>query len=197
MSREQILRALRQAPGPVVPLPPRDGPWTIYPDESEQFAVSLAAAGGRCVRVEARTLEAAIEEIATSVQAQRIVSLVSHSPGVSSQTAALEARPHDYDDVDLALCSGAFGVAENGAVWISDGGVPEQSILFLAQHLVLTLDPSQIVHNMHQAYERLSFGERSFGTFIAGPSKTADIEQSLVIGAHGPRSLTVLLTTEV
>jgi L-lactate dehydrogenase complex protein LldG len=91
------------------------------------------------------------------------------------------------------VCPGTFGVAENGAVWIADSVVPEPALLFLTQHLVLMLDRRQIVSNMHEAYERLSFDERSYGTFISGPSKTADIEQSLVIGAHGPRSVTVLL----
>jgi L-lactate dehydrogenase complex protein LldG len=134
-------------------------------------------------------LEAAIETVAMSIQARRIISLISQPPGGTTA----EARPHDYEGVDLAVCPGWFGVAENGAVWIPDSGVPEQAILFLAQHLVLTLDRQQIVNNMHEAYERLTFDQPSFGTFIAGPSKTADIEQSLVIGAHGPRSLTVLL----
>jgi L-lactate dehydrogenase complex protein LldG len=46
---------------------------------------------------------------------------------------------------------------------------------------------------MHQAYERLQGREYNFGVFIAGPSKTADIEQSLVLGAHGARTMTVFL----
>jgi L-lactate dehydrogenase complex protein LldG len=129
-----------------------------------------------------------LQEISATIQPRRIVSLVTDVADLGART-----RPHDYQDVDLAVCPGTFGVAENGAVWISDSVVPEPALLFLAQHLVLTLDRRQIVSNMHEAYERLSFTQRSFGTFIAGPSKTADIEQSLVIGAHGPRSLTVLL----
>jgi L-lactate dehydrogenase complex protein LldG len=45
---------------------------------------------------------------------------------------------------------------------------------------------------MHAAYEELGKVKSSFGLFLSGPSKTADIEQSLVIGAHGARSLTVV-----
>jgi L-lactate dehydrogenase complex protein LldG len=68
-----------------------------------------------------------------------------------------------------------------------------RAILFITQHLVLVVPRDQVIDNMHQAYERLSFADPGFGVFLSGPSKTADIEQSLVIGAHGPRSLTVFL----
>lgn len=191
MSREEILRALRRAGSPAAEHPSSAGRWTTYPDCVEQFTVALAAAGGRCIEVGTESLQTAIGKIAESVQARRIVSLVSNEsePGARHPAAAY---PLEYQDVDLAVCSGTFGVAENGAVWVGDVVVPEPALLFLAEHLVLTLDRGQIVHNMHEAYERLSFEGRGFGTFIAGPSKTADIEQSLVIGAHGPRSLTVL-----
>jgi L-lactate dehydrogenase complex protein LldG len=64
----------------------------------------------------------------------------------------------------------------------------------LAEHLVIVLAESDIVDNMHAAYERLGarLGEAAYGCFMSGPSKTADIEQALVIGAQGPRSLTVV-----
>ena len=109
--------------------------------------------------------------------------------------------PHELESVDFAILSGHFGVAENGAIWVTDRGLRHRVIYFITQHLSLVIQADQIVHNMHQAYEKLiegdganyggPVGKRAFGTFISGPSKTADIEQSLVIGAHGPRSLTV------
>ena len=85
-------------------------------------------------------------------------------------------------------------MAENGAVWVIDRHVRQRAIFFIPQHLALVVPREKIVHNLHEAYRRLAFDGPGFGVFISGPSKTADIEQSLVIGAHGPRSLTVILT---
>ncbi len=89
------------------------------------------------------------------------------------------------------------GFFAGGAVWVSGNGLQHQAILFLCQHLVVVVPEGEVVHNMHEAYERLDsngeFDSGHFGTFLSGPSKTADIEQSLVIGAQGARSLVLLL----
>ena len=104
------------------------------------------------------------------------------------------ADPHQLEPVEFAISAGQFGVAENGAIWLTDRGVPHRAIFFIVQHLALVISAESIVDNMHQAYQRIAFPGAEFGVFIAGPSKTADIEQSLVLGAHGPRSLTVFCT---
>ena len=93
----------------------------------------------------------------------------------------------------LAVFEGEFGVAENGAVWLSEKNLPQRILPFIADHLVLCLTASEIVVDMHEAYARLNEFDSGFGVFIAGPSKTADIEQALVIGAQGPRKCTVFL----
>lgn len=96
-------------------------------------------------------------------------------------------------DVDVLLIEGHLGVAENGAIWISEDQVPHRVAPFICQHLVITIAKELLVSNMHAAYNQLGENQSGFGLFLAGPSKTADIEQSLVIGAHGARSLTVLI----
>ena len=105
--------------------------------------------------------------------------------------------PHDFESLECCVVPGEFAVAENGAVWLTHEAIPLRAALFVTQHLMLVVPADHIVQNMHEAYERISFDEAQFGIFISGPSKTADIEQSLVIGAHGARSLTVLLVDEL
>jgi len=199
-SRQTILNAIRAARVPTAELPPlARSEWIHYPDPAQQFAAVLELIGGTCVSVP--TLAEAvgrIRELSVVIEAQQIVSV---APGVEVDDAKrvdLEraSDPHELVDVDVAVLRGEFGVAENGAIWCTDAGVKHRVVYFLSQHLVLLVPARQIVDNMHQAYERLKLGERGFGMFLAGPSKTADIEQSLVIGAHGARSLTVYLVEE-
>jgi L-lactate dehydrogenase complex protein LldG len=124
--------------------------------------------------------------------------------------------PHALADVDVAILSGEFAVAENAAVWVTDRKLPQRVLYFLCQHLILVVPATAIVSNMHAAYARIAAGPESgagkevplgsrhlrpftepfFSAFISGPSKTADIEQSLVVGAHGPRSIIVCLLGE-
>jgi L-lactate dehydrogenase complex protein LldG len=97
----------------------------------------------------------------------------------------------------VLVCEGKWGVAENGAIWLPESALGHRAAPFITQHLVVVLDVQQIVWNMHEAYSRVQVDAEGFGVFVAGPSKTADIEQALVIGAHGPRSLTVFLIDRV
>ena len=94
---------------------------------------------------------------------------------------------------DKAYIKGSAGVAENGSVWIYESQMINRLLPFICQHLILIIEKRNIVATMHHAYQQINTAMEGFGVFIAGPSKTADIEQSLVIGAHDPRSLTVYL----
>ena len=100
---------------------------------------------------------------------------------------------NDPDKVDMVVIRGQFGVAENGAVWIDEHDMQIRKLPFVTSHLVLALIKSKIFPDMHEGYKQVDLDRSGFGVFIAGPSKTADIEQSLVIGAHGPIEHTILL----
>ena len=164
-----------------------------YADPQAQFSEALAAVGGVMLAVpDVATAERQLRATPAFSTAKKICSLV---PGFECANVSLAAidDPHLLEDIDVAILPGVFAVAENAAVWFTARGVRHRVLPFIAQHLVLVVPAQNLVHNMHEAYERLSFQQAEFGTFISGPSKTADIEQSLVIGAHGPRSLTVCL----
>ena len=102
-------------------------------------------------------------------------------------------NPQELDNLDLLVFKGEFGVAENGAIWITDDNFPIRVLPFITKHLVLVIDKVEISPYMHQAYERLKGKDYNFGLFLSGPSKTADIEQALVIGAQGALSLNVFV----
>lgn len=192
-SRDAILASVRRHLPQSSPLPDFDGPWIQYDDPLSQFASVLEMIGGRCFRV-ASEAEIAKELLALPqfASAKQTLSLV---PEALAGTVSMDqvADPHDLADVDFAILRGDVAVAENAAIWVTESHVKHRVIYFLCQHLALVVQASDLVHNMHQAYERIAVGATPYGGFIAGPSKTADIEQSLVIGAHGPRSMTVFL----
>jgi L-lactate dehydrogenase complex protein LldG len=99
----------------------------------------------------------------------------------------------EVEGVETFFVKGEIGIAENASVWIPERNMANRLLPFICQHLVIVVEANNIVANMHEAYERIKIDEDGYGVFIAGPSKTADIEQSLVIGAHGPLSLHVFI----
>ena len=102
-------------------------------------------------------------------------------------------HPADFADLDLAILEGQVACAENAAIWLDESNLDLRAIPFITAHLVIVIKKENIVGNMHEAYERIGMTQSGFGIFIAGPSKTADIEQSLVVGAHGALSLRVVI----
>jgi L-lactate dehydrogenase complex protein LldG len=126
-----------------------------------------------------------------SMHFSKVISLSSHFKNHS--TLPLPEDPHELEDLGLAILDGQFGVAENGAIWLEDSNLGLRALPFITEHLVIVLDRNKLVETMHQGYDLIGNSKSGFGLFIAGPSKTADIEQSLVIGAHGAKSLRVVL----
>ena len=101
--------------------------------------------------------------------------------------------PHSYHDIELAIIKTHFSVAENGAVWLTEEVMGQRIIPYICQHLAVIVNADSILPTLHEAYEKIGAGDYGFGGFIGGPSKTADIEQALVLGAHGPLSMTVFI----
>jgi L-lactate dehydrogenase complex protein LldG len=95
-------------------------------------------------------------------------------------------------DVDFGIVRASFAVAETGSVLLSDADLGVNAVAYLAQHLIVLLDPADIVVNLHHAYRRPEFREGHYASFHTGPSATADIEGVLIHGAQGVRSLSVL-----
>ncbi len=193
-SKDDILKAARAQLSEAFELPALDeGPWTTYANSLQQFRDTLASVGGNAVVVRSDDeLQAALNEIEAYRDASQICSLV---PGIAGANVAIDdfTDPHQLERIDFAVGQAEFGVAENGAVWVTGTSDCHKALYFITQHLAIVVPAREIVDNMHQAYQRITFGKPGFGVFISGPSKTADIEQSLVIGAHGSRSLTVFL----
>ncbi len=191
-ARKVILAAIRQHHLPEAPLPSLDHGWIQFCDARAQFVSVLESVGGRAVlAADLAAVNSELLLLPVWSSAKKIVSLVT---GIAGNTDLAQIDdPHTTEDIDFAILPGEFAVSENGAVWVTDFAVKHRAIYFIAQHLALVVSASNLVSNMHEAYRRLSFDAPSFGAFISGPSKTADIEQSLVIGAHGPRSMTVFV----
>lgn len=111
----------------------------------------------------------------------------------SFELISITVDPHSYNDIELALIKAHFSVAENGAVWLTEEVMGQRIIPYICQHLAVIVQAENIVPTLHEAYEKIGEGNYGFGGFIGGPSKTADIEQALVLGAHGPLSMTVFI----
>jgi L-lactate dehydrogenase complex protein LldG len=191
-ARDAILAAVRAARPPGVGRPEALALAVGVSSEMSRrdaFAAAATAAGAAVVLAPQsevpRLLAGAVGDAATGL---------SYASGVSS-TIASPADPHLLDTLDVLVCESTLGVAETGAVWMASSDAILRAALFLAARVVIVVQEERLVDDLHQAYERIDVRAHAFGAFIAGPSKTADIEQALVIGAHGPKELTLVLVT--
>lgn len=191
-SKAEILASLRKQLPQATELPSLDQNWTVFDDPLQTFGETLSMVGGKLeLAADPQLAGRFLTDLAGELKAEKIYSRHPELISTSFDDSTL-TDPHQLEDVDLAVLPGRFGVAENGAVWVDGADLGLRVILFIAQHVVLTVPRNEFVSNMYEAYQRLDWQNANFGVFVSGPSKTADIEQSLVIGAHGARSLTVL-----
>ena len=166
-----------------------------YPDPLVQYITMTESVGGHVIEVrEGQDINQLIKDLYPDAK-----EFASNLPEITIATRNPDTvgRARDLNGTDVGIIRGKFGVAENACVWIPQT-MKEKAVCFISENLVILLPKSQIVNNMHEAYKRIEFDKEydGYGTFISGPSKTADIAQVLVMGAQAARSAAVLLLPE-
>ncbi|WP_024955404.1 LutC/YkgG family protein [Sulfurospirillum arcachonense] len=189
-SKETILNSIRENTiTSTIKLPETNIPHISYENKNEKYAAALASVGGNAVWLEDGDINAFVAEHYKDTEV-----IASTCKEFTNETidANKPNTPHALENVDLAVIKAQFAVAENGAVWVKNPENRHRALYFLAKQLLIIVDKNAIVDTMHEAYEQIEFNKSGYGLFISGPSKTADIEQSLVIGAHGPTDACIL-----
>jgi L-lactate dehydrogenase complex protein LldG len=189
-SRDDILTSIRanlpgvDRPLPHVPLFDGDPPASLL----SAFKESLHHMGG--VFLDSPASDDTLAPIRAKIADAKVVcSTVPEIAGNRDITGV--GAPQELADVDFAIVRASFAVAETGSVLLSQKDLRVNAIAYLAQHLIVLLDPADIVTNLHHAYRRPEFRSGHYASFHTGPSATADIEGVLIHGAQGVRSLTV------
>lgn len=188
-SRELILERIRQNKPEQRPLPEQLSSQNKAGSQQEldmQFTKSVKKAG------------ASVSEFTNSEEAAVYIEInfpnaINLLGGMLKEDYDKNVSNDELEKTESVILEAQFGVAENGAVWVDETNFPNRLLPFITRQLVLVLDREKIVENMQEAYQNLDLQKTGFGLFISGPSKTADIEQSLVYGAHGARKVEVLL----
>jgi L-lactate dehydrogenase complex protein LldG len=190
-TREQILTAVKNNQPPTTPLPDISMFGGSNGDNVETYMNVFKTIGGSVYLVS--DFDEVKELISQNFDST--LRFVTTLPELTTIAEPLQDSidPHEYENVEVAIIRAQFGVAENGAVWVTEQLASHRIIPYICQHLVVVIDAASIVPTLHEAYEIIGEGDYGFAGFIGGPSKTADIEQALVLGAHGPLTMTVFI----
>ena len=190
-SKEEILKKYRANVRQQFDMPDlSDIKAVTYPEPLVQFVKMSEMVGGQVIEVDpGRDINTLIKELYPDAK-----EIASNLPEVTIATRNPDTvgRARDLNGTDVGIIRGMFGVAENGCIWIPQQ-MKEKAVCFISENLIILLKKSDIVNNMHEAYRRIEFNDYGYGTFISGPSKTADIAQVLVMGAQAARSVTIFL----
>ena len=192
MKKEELLSKIRKNINKTYDMPSFDNmKGVVYDDKLKQFAEMSKTVGGKVVELqEGQDINELIRK--TYPEAKVIASDLKEIT-IANRNPDLVVEANDLNGTDVGVVKGMFGVAENGCIWVPQT-MKEKAVCFISEYLVILLDKSQIVNNMHEAYARIEFNDCGYGCFISGPSKTADIAQALVMGAQAARGVTVVLT---
>lgn len=189
-SREKILALVRENMPAAVPHPEISFEKQTFDSPVERFCEVIEAVGGIAKVVKN---DANLQEFSKISENDKVISSLTSIKDQNIERDKILSA-HDMKDIDYCCFHTDLAVAENGSFLTHCEDFPYRSVYFLAQHLIVTVKAEAIKNNMHEAYEEFSRMKRGeFTVFISGPSKTADIEQCLVIGAHGARSLQVFI----
>lgn len=193
-SRANILQAIAGNQPASTPLPDISDIAVADYDSVEKFKAILEGIGGQVIEI-SNSQEIIVYITNYHAGNQRIISTLPELASVA-EINWQQDDPHSLENVELCVLEAQFGVAENGALWLTEAQMGQRVAPFITQNLAVVVKKTALVPTMHHAYDRIAQAEYPFGLFLAGPSKTADIEQSLVLGAHGSRSMTVFLMSE-
>ena len=208
MKKEDFLNKLRQATHIDFKMPAGEVEGIQYENTLQKFIETSEAVGAKVIADAPEGSD--LNDLARLAYPEAKV-FASHLPEIDLQSLKLNApkgcnpeevelrnpdtvaEANDLNGTEVAIVRGEVGVAENGCVWIPQT-MKEKAVLFISEYLVIVLEKDKVVNNMHEAYARIEMDPKyQFGTFISGPSKTADIEQALVMGAQAARGVTVVL----
>ncbi|MFM0555414.1 LUD domain-containing protein [Paraburkholderia sediminicola] len=188
-TREAFLEKVRQAQPPARPRP--EVPLFDAPggDLRARFTAALQAMGGTCVEASFATDVSGLIRERFGVETS-VASATAEVPGTRALTA--DTEPASLQDIDVGVVRARFGVAETGSVWFSEREYVVNALGYIVQHLVVLLDPAQLIDGLQDVYRRDDFRDARYAALVTGPSATADIEGVLIRGAQGVRSLTVV-----
>lgn len=190
-TRESILAAVLKNQPPTSPLPDISSFKGAEHDIIVKYCDVFTGIGGKLFRV--TNFATIIHLIQENFDVSKRIITTLPELSISFERLLTEIDPHTFDDVELAIIEAELAVAENGAVWLPEQRMGQRIVPYICQHLAVVIPAERIVPTLHEAYAQIGAGDYGFGAFIGGPSKTADIEQALVLGAHGPISMTVFV----
>ena len=195
-SREKILSQIKKNKPVILELPTID--LEVFMDDFNQltrFKKMIEVVGGNLISIKSKS-ELLEKVVSLFPETKNNYSYIEECSKINTIDLAEIQSPRELEDLDVLVLEGAIGVAENGAIWLSGQGLPVRVLPFITKHLVLVLNAENVVATQHHAFDKIDNLDFDYGIFISGPSKTADIEQSLVIGAQGALSLTVFITED-